>query len=163
MQRLNAASTFESPGATTLVELLQSNAVKFPEKQAFCFYRGDGESEISLTYRALHERAKAIGAHLQQMTAPRECVLLFYPPGLEFIEAFLGCLYAGVVAVPVALPARNRSTAHIEAILNASNPSSILSTAKHCRTAQQTYSQMPTLLDRPWIATDLISSDKQQA
>ena len=37
-------------------------------------------------------------------SAAGERALLLYPPGLEFIAAFFGCLYAGVVAVPAYLP-----------------------------------------------------------
>ena len=105
----------------------------------------------------------AIGGELQGLMPPGECELLFFPPGLDFVAAFLGCLYAGVVAVPVALPARNRSTAHVEAILKASNPALILSTASQCGIAKQTYAQIAMLLDRPWLATDRVSNDRQQA
>ena len=45
-----------------------------------------------------------------------ERALLLYPPGLEFIVAWFGCLYAGVVAVPAYPPRRNRNMQRIEAI-----------------------------------------------
>ena len=45
-----------------------------------------------------------------------ERALLLYPPGLDFISAFFGCLYGGVVAVPVYPPRRNRSLERIQAI-----------------------------------------------
>ena len=46
------------------------------------------------------KRARAIGAWLQQQAAVGQRVLLLYPPGIQFIEAFFGCLYAGAIAVP---------------------------------------------------------------
>jgi len=42
---------------------------------------------------------------------PGDRALLLYPPGLDFIDAFFGCLYAGVVAVPCYPPARARAAA----------------------------------------------------
>ena len=143
------------------MELLQANASVMGDKQAFCFIRGHGADDASLTYRRLHERAMAIGGELQSLIGPGERALLLYPPGLDFIAACVGCLYAGVVAVPVALPARNRSTSSIEAILNASNPALILSTADHCSLAKQSYTHLPMLMERPWVATDVIADERQ--
>ena len=39
---------------------------------------------------------------------PGERVLLLYPPGLEYVAALFGCLYAGAVAVPAYPPRFNR-------------------------------------------------------
>ena len=59
---------------------------------------------------------RAIAAWLESHNLGGERALLLYPPGLEFITAFFGCLYAGVVAVPVYPPRRNRSLERIQAI-----------------------------------------------
>ena len=53
---------------------------------------------------------------LESLHLVGERALLLYPPGLEFVPASLGCLYAGVIAVPVYPPRRNRSMARIQAI-----------------------------------------------
>jgi acyl-CoA synthetase (AMP-forming)/AMP-acid ligase II len=86
-----------------LVDLLRARASVMGEKRVFSFLRGDGDIEASLTYRELHERAMAIAGDLQSSTSPGDRVLLLFPAGLDFIEAFFGCLYAGVVAVPAAI------------------------------------------------------------
>ncbi len=93
--------------SSTLVDLLQTRASAMGDRQAFRFLSGRGEEDVSLTYRALHQRAMAIGGELQTLAASGDRVLLLFPPGLDFIAAFFGCLYAGNVAVPVAFPARN--------------------------------------------------------
>ena len=59
---------------------------------------------MHLSYAGLDERARAIAALLQEHGAAGERVLLLYPPGLDYIAAFFGCLYAGVVAVPAYPP-----------------------------------------------------------
>ena len=96
----------DPPGVTvfSLVELLQRRAESVPERLAYRFL-GNGETgESRMTYGELNLRARAIAACLQDMGACGERALLLYPAGLTYIEAFFGCLYAGVIAVPSPLP-----------------------------------------------------------
>jgi acyl-CoA synthetase (AMP-forming)/AMP-acid ligase II/acyl carrier protein len=147
----------------TLVELLRQRAAAMGNKQAFSFLRGNGEQEASLTYRSLHERAMAIAGELQALAPPEERAILLFPPGLDFIAAFFGCLYAGIVAVPAAVPSRNRMTSSVEAIAAASKPSLVLSTANHREHAKRTYAHGSGLSEIPWIAVDRIGLDRQYA
>ena len=39
-----------------------------------------------------------------------------FPPGLDFVKAFFGCMYAGAVAVPAFTPRRNRNVKRLQAI-----------------------------------------------
>lgn len=101
----------------TLIDRLQEQASIQPSKRAFTFL-ADGETEIdNLTYQQLNEKAKAIAFILQNRNAKGQRALLLYQPGLDFITAFLGCLYAGVVAVPVYPPRSNRSIERLLAIV----------------------------------------------
>ena len=87
---------------TTLVDLLEDRAAAAPDATAYIFLE-DGESDArSITRGALATRAHAIAALLA--TPPGERVLLVLPPGLDYIAAFFGCLYAGVIAVPAYPP-----------------------------------------------------------
>ncbi len=61
-----------------------------------------------MTYGELDRRACAIAAMLQSRQSPGDRALLVYPPGLEFIGAFFGCLYARTVAVIIAAPHQAR-------------------------------------------------------
>jgi acyl-CoA synthetase (AMP-forming)/AMP-acid ligase II len=91
------------------VRLLRDRALHQPDRTAFIFLK-DGEAEAGrLTYQQLDQQARAIAAQLQTQIVAGDRALLVYPyeAGLEFIAAFLGCLYAGVVAVPCH-PPRNR-------------------------------------------------------
>src|SRR6185369_13837543 len=117
------------PGTTvlSLVELLQQRAASAPECVAYRFL-GDGETGESLvTYGELDLRARAIGAALQAMGARGERALLLFPAGLNYIEAFFGCLYAGVIAVPSPLPRRNAQ--RLEALVTDSGATIALTTA----------------------------------
>jgi acyl-CoA synthetase (AMP-forming)/AMP-acid ligase II len=87
---------------TTLVTMCRDRAAAEPDRKNFVFL-GDGAEETdSLTLSGLDERARAIAVRLAEVTEPGARALLNFPPGLEFISAFFGCLYAGVIAVPIA-------------------------------------------------------------
>lgn len=93
---------------TNLTEVLDRQVRERPDKVVYTFLR-DGEVESGhLTLRELRERAVAVAARLTSLNAPGQRAVLLYPQGLEFIVAFFGCLYAGVVAVPASLPDRKR-------------------------------------------------------
>src|SRR5438093_12965029 len=95
---------------STLVELLRWRALHQPNHLGYTFL-ADGENhELHLTYGNLDRRARAIGAELQSCGLAGERVLLFYPPGLDYIAGFFGCLFAGAVAVPLYSPRPNRTT-----------------------------------------------------
>ena len=96
---------------STLLDILRYRATREEAQRAYTFLT-DGESqEDSVTYGELDRRARAVGAWLQSSGAVGERVLLLLPPGLEYIAAFFGCLYAGAVAVP-AYPPRLNETWH---------------------------------------------------
>src|SRR6476469_9414920 len=103
-------------GPSSLVAALRRQAALRPGRRAFIFL-ADGEVESEwLTYRALDRRARAVAAALAQHGGAGERVLLLFPPGLDFVAAFCGCLYAGAVAVPAYPPTRSRSLDRLHAI-----------------------------------------------
>jgi len=140
----------------SLVDLLQHRAAEMAEKRAFSFLRGHDGGAVELTYAGLDRRARAIAQHLRTLAQPGDRALLLFPPGIDFVPAFFGCLYAGIVAVPVAPPGRNRMTSPIEAVYDACSPALILSTADHCQQAPEAYSKLSKLLSRPWVAIDTL-------
>src|SRR6266850_4608488 len=82
----------------TMVDTLLRHVTERPDAVAYTFLL-DGESdESNVTYVELDRQARAIAARLQEMTAPGDRVLLLYPPGLDYVAGFFGCLYADVVA-----------------------------------------------------------------
>jgi acyl-CoA synthetase (AMP-forming)/AMP-acid ligase II len=93
----------------SIAEVLRRRAAQAPEALAFRFLLDGEDKSVSITYGNLDEQARAIAAELQLRTSPHDRVLLVYGPGLEFIAAFMGCVYAGVVPVPAYPPRRIRS------------------------------------------------------
>src|SRR5262245_53318135 len=62
----------------------------------------------SMTWSALDERTRAIGAAIASRVPAGARVLLLFPPGLDIIPAFFGALAAGSIAIPVYPPAGAR-------------------------------------------------------
>ncbi len=115
----------EEPAASW-IEVLGRRARERPERRAFVFLE-DGEREAAaLTFGQLETRARALGAALQAAVAPGARALLMLPPGLAFVEAFLGCLYAGVVAVPAYPPASPRGLPRLRALAADAGPALLL-------------------------------------
>src|SRR4051812_12134938 len=84
----------------TLVDVVQRHAAAFPDRRLYTFLP-DGESEAGgLTYGELAGAARAMAAALREYAAPGDRAMLLYPVGLEYLIAFVGCLCAGIVAVP---------------------------------------------------------------
>ncbi|MEN6459331.1 MAG: aminotransferase class I/II-fold pyridoxal phosphate-dependent enzyme [Thermoguttaceae bacterium] len=140
-------------GPTNLVELLLHRARCQPEDIAFT-YLVDGENEeIHLTYRELDRQARAIGAWLEAHGLVGQRALLLYPAGLEFIAAFFGCLYAGVVAVPVYPPRRNRSLGRIQAIADDAEAQVALTTEQVLNRVMPLIDETPHLKQLTWLPT----------
>jgi acyl-CoA synthetase (AMP-forming)/AMP-acid ligase II len=105
-----------SKDCPTLVALLRRRTSENPDRVAFTFLADPETDKGTLTYRELDQRARAIAGTLQSLGLAGERVLLLYPPGLDYVAAFFGCLYAGAVAVPAYPPRRNRSLDRLQAI-----------------------------------------------
>jgi len=145
---------------STLVDILRYRTLHQPNKIAYTFLvDGETEEEVHLTYEALDARARAIAAQLQSLGARGERALLLYPQGLEFIAAFFGCLYAGVVAVPAYPPRANQSVLRLSAIVADAQAAIALTNVTVLSSIQQKLTQSPELQNLHWLATDDISSD----
>lgn len=146
-----------------LVECLRQKAQNQPDKTAYIFLE-NGETETgSLTYRELDRQAQAIAATLQSLVAPGERALMLYPSGLEFIAAFFGCLYAGVVAVPAYPPRQNQRLSRLQAIVADAQAKITLTTNALVSNIQAQFAQDPQLADLQCLATDQISVDRAQS
>lgn len=110
---------------STLLELLQYRARVTPETEnetAFTFLEDGDQVSESITFADLDWRSRSIASHLQQHARPGDRVLLVYPPGIDYIAAFFGCVYAGVIAVPALPPANARTLPRLQLIAEDAQP-----------------------------------------
>lgn len=132
---------------SNLVSVLRKQAKKNPDRLA-CLFLEDGIQESGhISYRELDERARAIAAYLQRNAIFGKRVLLLYPAGLDFITAFIACLYAGAVAVPIASPRLaefEKSRALLNAIAQDADIAGILTTQTLIKKLEENFSEFLT-------------------
>lgn len=118
-----------SPAVNSLVDLLELRARQDHGRSAFTFLANDGNIAGTITYREIDFQARLIAARLMEMASAGERALLLYPPGLEFLPAFFGCLYAAIMAVPAYPPHRNRNLFRLQSIFKDAQPRFVLTTS----------------------------------
>jgi len=135
---------------STVVELLRYRALHQTQQLSFTFLQEGETASASWTYEALDRLSRAIASQLQVMNLSGERALLLYPPGLDYLAAFFGCLYAGVVAVPAYPPRNHRNTPRIGAIASDAQAAIALTTSA-------IQSKIKSLIDvssLQWLTTD---------
>ncbi|NER49124.1 MAG: fatty acyl-AMP ligase [Symploca sp. SIO1A3] len=148
------------PSTVSLLDILQQRARQQRDNRAYIFLQ-NGETESgSLTYGELDTQAKVIASYLQSYRGER--ALLLYPSGLEFIAAFFGCLYAGVIAVPVYPPRRNQKLSRLLAIANDAQAKIALTATSILTDLDQRWSDQSALAPLKLIATDTIAANLRE-
>ena len=125
-------------------------------KSAFTFLRDGEEVAARLSYAELDAGARAVASRLVGLAEPGDRAVLLYPPGPELVTAFLGCLYAAVVAVPAHPPRRPRSADRVRGIFADARPKIVLTTASLASSLRRADSWSAGF-GASWIATDDVS------
>jgi acyl-CoA synthetase (AMP-forming)/AMP-acid ligase II len=107
----------ESIPFASLIDLLRHRASEQPQDRAYVFLSDRGNEEAKLTFSDLHQRAHAFAATMLDRAKPGDRALLLFPAGLDFVVAFLACIVARLIPVPMMLPRRASSRGASEAIL----------------------------------------------
>lgn len=157
MTRRESASSNPLPGTffgpSNLVDLLSHRMRYQPEDIAYT-YLVDGEDEqVHITYRELDRQARAIAAGLQARRLSERRALMFYPPGLEFMAAFFGCLYANVVPIPLYPPRLNQSLSRVVSIVEDAEATIGLTNEATLKRIQPMIDQTPGLRELAWVPT----------
>lgn len=99
----------------TILADMRRHAESQGDTTAYTYLKSDQE-RVSITYGELDERAQDIARRMLDSAKKGDRALLMYQPGIEFVEAFLGCLYAGIIAAPAYPPRKNRNFDRLVAI-----------------------------------------------
>ncbi len=154
MKQINRIREFSS--TDTWVALLRERAFSEPSALAFGFMLNGHDVEINYTYEDLDAAARKIGAALQRAGKAGERAVLLYQPGPDYVCALMGCLYAGVVAVPVYAPRLNGSYETVKQIAASANATLLLSTGKTLTALNPDEWENISREGFSWLATDAL-------
>jgi acyl-CoA synthetase (AMP-forming)/AMP-acid ligase II len=114
----------------SLIDVLTPHATERPDMPAYTFLE-DGVAEThSITYASLDKEVRGIASGVSEHAEPGTRALLIYPPGIDFISVFLGCLHAGIIAVPVHTPRSGHYWDRLRSIIEDSHPDLRLTTSQ---------------------------------
>uniref|UniRef100_A0AAZ3S5B5 Uncharacterized protein n=1 Tax=Oncorhynchus tshawytscha TaxID=74940 RepID=A0AAZ3S5B5_ONCTS len=121
-----------------LSEVLQWRSQTTPDHILYTLLSSRGLVSSSLTCLQLHKRAERVAALLLERGGLQEGdhIALVYPPGIDLIAAFYGCLYAGCVPITVRPPhPQNISTTlpTVKMIVEVSRSACVMTTAVICK------------------------------
>ena len=106
----------------TIVDVLRRRVAAQASRRLYTWLDDDGWEVENWTFSDLDMRARSIASQLQEVAIAGEKALLLYPPGLESIAAFFGCLYTGIIAVTSNMPRHRRSDIRLRSIVKDAQP-----------------------------------------
>ncbi|HMO14884.1 MAG TPA: aminotransferase class I/II-fold pyridoxal phosphate-dependent enzyme [Pirellulaceae bacterium] len=145
-----------SPPLTHLVDRFRYWCFASPDSVAFHFILDQDDEPVSLTYRQLDERIRAVAAKLNSKVARGQRAILMYQSTLDFVIAFFACHYAGIIAVPAYPPRRNRRMGRINAIAEDCQAAIALTAGEVIRRKEGMIEDCDALRNIPWVATEEI-------
>jgi len=122
---------------------------------------GNGELDGPITewtFSELYHQSAGVAEDLVEQGLAGSSVLLAFPPGLDFVKAFFGCLLAGARAVPVPLPNPNSKNplGRILRTAEACGASTVLTNQQLAAIAATMGSELPVCLR---AVTDRVTTD----
>jgi len=145
-----------------LISILNQRASQTPNQLAYIFLKNRENQEQNITYQQLSQNSKNIAIKLQSLIPKGSRALLLYPQGLEFINTFLGCLSAGIIAVPAYPPKRNQKMSRLAAIIKDAQPQIILTTSSMLESIKEKLTDIVDSSALQWLATDSLNNDEEE-
>ena len=143
---------------SNMIDVIRHWTAIKPDEEILRFYpQGEGDSE-AYSYQAFDSRCQAIASQLQPYKGQR--LILLFHSGMEFLEAFFACFYAGVIAVPAYPPRRNQNLDRLLSMINDCRPQAFLSCDAVLQQAKPLCEEVfdTATLTLPWINTDSIDN-----
>lgn len=88
----------------TFIDVLHNHVGRQPSRIAIRSLADAWDEPVCLTYAELDGQARLAASYLSQLADPGDRVVIFLPSGVDYAVAFLGCMYAGLIAVPAYSP-----------------------------------------------------------
>lgn len=156
---LDADGNVVIPDGATLVTGLERNITQLGD--AVCYrYLDYGQTaagdRVDLTWDQFGTRLRALGARLQQVSAPRDRVAIVAPQGVDYVVGFFAAIAAGNIAVPLFAPELPGQAERLEAVLADAEPSVLLTTVDAAEAVQSFVRNLPRQRRPRVIAVDAV-------
>ncbi|MEJ6472767.1 amino acid adenylation domain-containing protein [Pseudoalteromonas piscicida] len=102
----------------SILDCLAQHAKTLRDKKLFTFLKDDGTESGSLSIEQLDQSTFELAKYLKQRFPQQRFAVLCYGSNLDFIVAFMACLAAGIIAVPMPLPRKEMDWRRINAVLS---------------------------------------------
>src|SRR5690606_40969108 len=112
---------------------------------------GNNVAADQVTYQELDRRARAYAVALHRLNATNQRALLLIPPGVDYVAALMGCLYASTVAVPAYPPQLNRPMPRIEVIVKDAQATVVLAPSQTRDHIQKRLDDLPSFVGLEWL------------
>jgi len=146
----------------SLIELLLE--APQPSDLKLTYLRNGDEPGAVMTQAQLLERARSLAGWMTEQGYAGQRAMLVFPPGLEFVEAFMACMMAGVIAVPVApapLAGDEHKVRRMLAILGDCQPALVLGVRQTIDKADAFVARYPQFAGIDWLALDTFAAHAQ--
>ncbi|SRX92323.1 long-chain-fatty-acid--CoA ligase [Nocardia brasiliensis ATCC] [Mycobacterium shimoidei] len=156
---LDAEGNIVIPDGATLISGLQRNITGLGDAVCYRYLdygqTADGE-RIDLTWNQLGARLRAVGARLQQVSAPRDRVAIVAPQGIDYVVGFFAAIAAGNIAVPLFAPELPGQAERLEAVVADAKPAVLLTTVDAAEPVQSFVRSLPRQRRPRVIAVDAV-------
>ena len=146
------------PDFKNLVDMTSTRSIQHTNREVMSFLNEAGEREGSLTFEGLDQAARHIAAGLVEKGLSKANVILLYAPGLDYISAFFGCLYAGATPVPAYPPMGARDIERLKRVVMDCGAQAILTSSMLLPMIESWVANPSNGINISCIATDLLKS-----
>lgn len=136
---------------SSYVHHVRQQFARYADDRSYIYLRESGRDLVEevVTYRELDRDARAFAQWLSGRPEAAQPVVLLYLDGMAFLRAFLGCLYAGVVAVPAPLPHEDRAAQRVRGVIADSGAQLVLTTADFAALVESVTTATVVATDQP--------------
>jgi amino acid adenylation domain-containing protein/non-ribosomal peptide synthase protein (TIGR01720 family) len=160
VNNLSKGYAADTANITTLLDLLREQSIRRPTDTAYTFIANNFIDERNIVFYELDKKARSIASALQQAGLAGERAILLFGPGLDYIAAFFGCIYAGATAIPAFPPRPNRNNDRLISIIQDCRPAAVLTCARILERSKKALVGSQGASSTTWLATDCVDIDQ---
>ncbi|RLU00287.1 MAG: AMP-dependent synthetase [Ketobacter sp.] len=151
------------PDFKNLVQMSSHRAAERHDDRVMTFLGDSGAPEGTESFAGLDEAARKIAAGLVAKGLSGRNLMLLYTPGLDYIRAFFGCMYAGCVPVPAYPPMGARDIDRLKRVVQDCDAGAILSSSMLLPMIEAWVANSNNGINLPCVATDALASTQDIA